>query len=267
MLEIKAYSSVNTKCTADAQSWVLQMPVAALFIDKENNCYKGIRLISGQELFSHQLVMSPSFTVPLSSVFSSIRGLQGESSESSRRSEVEGLVARAVCITKVSIKAEFSNLLVVFPPRSLYPEQITSVRALQLGSGLAVCPPGLFVLYLSTMCNAGAQGKESLHAALNALGHLLSRNYESSATMEIGCVKEARSTLLWSAMYVQELTKVCLILPSGSSEVIISCPAPDGRLDYRDMLDSTVKLFYEMYPDGEFFPETEDDVKKMENDE
>ncbi|KAF6160920.1 hypothetical protein GIB67_025455 [Kingdonia uniflora] len=239
--------------------YVLRMPVTALLIDKESNCYKGVRLASGQELFSHHLVMSPSFTVPLSSTISSIRDVQGDSSESSSRSDVEGLVARAVCITRVSIKPDLSNLLIIFPPRSLYPEQMTSVRALQLGSGLAVCPPGLFVLYISTMCDAVAQGKELLHAAMNALAHLLSRKHESSTTMESDCVEEDGPNFLWSAIYVQELRK-------GSSEIIVSCPTPDGRLDYRDMLDSTIKLFHEMYAEVEFFPETED-AENAENDE
>ncbi|KAF6168423.1 hypothetical protein GIB67_004975 [Kingdonia uniflora] len=83
----------------------------------------------------------------------------------------------------------------------------------------------LFGTFQLCVCDAVVQGKESLHDAMNALTHPLSRNYGSSATMESGCVDKARPNLLWSAIYAQELTK-------GSSEVIIRCPTQDGLQIY-----------------------------------
>ncbi|XP_077209785.1 rab escort protein [Tasmannia lanceolata] len=245
--------------------YVLRMPVTSLLIDKENGHYKGVRLASGQDLFSHHLIIDPSFIVP-PSVLSTTSDLQNENSEGSNVRVVRNSssplpkIARGVCITSHSIQPDLFNLLVVFPPRSLFTEQVTSVRALQLGSNVAVCPPGLFVLYFSTLCDDAVQGKESLQAAMNALFMLPVSNNMESSTSEIneGAEIESKPTLLWSATYVQELTE-------HWSDTISSCPMPDGNLDYRDLLESTIKLFHKMYPQEELFPEsttpdnTEDD--------
>ncbi|KAL0305315.1 UNVERIFIED_CONTAM: Rab escort protein 1 [Sesamum calycinum] len=44
--------------------YVLRMPVVAVLLDKDNGTYKGVKLVSGQELFSPQLIVAPSFTFP-----------------------------------------------------------------------------------------------------------------------------------------------------------------------------------------------------------
>lgn len=68
---------------------------------QHNGKYKGVRLGSGQDIFSHHLVVNPSFTIPRHSV----------------PSDPKGKVARAVCITSTSLKSDVSNFLVVYPPR------------------------------------------------------------------------------------------------------------------------------------------------------
>ncbi|KAF8411066.1 hypothetical protein HHK36_003605 [Tetracentron sinense] len=231
--------------------YVLRMPVTALLIDKGSRHYKGVRLASGQDLFSHQLIVDPSFIVPSPSVLP-LPDLLQESSESSSLREVKVKVARGVCITRHSIKPDLSNLLVVFPPRSLYSEQVTSIRALQLDSNLAVCPSGLFVLYLSALCDDTNQGKKLLHAAMDALFTVsISENPENSAApvQSEGIEGEVKPSLLWSAMYIQELA-------TDSSEAINSAPMPDGNLNYMNLLDATVKMFHNMYPEEGFFVET-----------
>ncbi|KAL5726536.1 hypothetical protein ACHQM5_009574 [Ranunculus cassubicifolius] len=223
--------------------YVLHMPVRGLLFDKESREYKGLRLVSGQEVFSNQLVMGPSLSVPSQSVFSSLSKLPDKIFKEPILRDVTGQVARAVCISRASIKPEISNLLVVFPPKSLSSKQLTSVRALQLCSDASVCPPNLFVWYLSTLCDDAGQGKESLRAAIDVL-------VKCSASKKIENENvEALPTLLWSALYSQQLTKV-------SSDAISMCPTPDGNLDYRDMLESTEKLFQKLYPNEEFMPET-----------
>ncbi|XP_043721508.1 rab escort protein 1-like [Telopea speciosissima] len=218
--------------------YVMRMPVTSVLLDKESRRYKGVRLASGQDLFSHELVMDPSFTVSLPSLLSPSSNLQHENAE--------GKVARGICVIRGSIKPDLSNLLVVFPPRSLCPEQVTSVRALQLGSNMAVCPSGLSVVYLSALCNDAAQGKELLRAAMNVLFPLsISKNFESSASE--GTEGESKPTLMWSSIYIQELA-------TGSSEAINFCPMPDGALDYRELLESTRQLFQKIYPQEELFP-------------
>lgn len=68
---------------------------------QHNGKCKGVRLGSGQDIFSHHLVVNPSFTIPRHSV----------------SSVSKGKVARAVCITSGSLKSDVSNFLVVYPPR------------------------------------------------------------------------------------------------------------------------------------------------------
>ncbi|XP_015576358.2 rab escort protein 1 isoform X1 [Ricinus communis] len=225
--------------------YVLRMPVVALLMDKNNGNYKGIRLASGQEIYSQKLVLDPSFTVPSSPsdplhesfCFLSVR-------------DVKQKVARAICITKCSLKPDTSNFLAVYPPRSLYPEQSTSIRALQMGGNLAVCPTNMFILYLSALCDDVHQGKKLLNTAMNAL--LSSTDSENPESCSTGQTEntEVQSMLLWSALYIQELTTV------GQFDSISSTSMPDGNLDYNDVLDSAKKLFQKMYPNEEFFPET-----------
>ncbi|KAK9284815.1 hypothetical protein L1049_023992 [Liquidambar formosana] len=229
--------------------YVLRMPVTALLMEKSSGHYKGVRLASGQDLFSRQLVLDPSFVVSLPLASSSPDFLQ-EISLDFRLKSAQGKVARGICIARSSLKPDVSNLLVVYPPRSLYPEQATSIRVLQIGSNLAVCPSGMFVLYLSALCDDADQGKKLLHAAMNALFTPdVSGNPENSSSVQCENTEEVKSTLLWSALYMQELNM-------ASFESISFTPMPDGNLNYNGVLDATMKLFKKMYPDEEYFPET-----------
>ncbi|XP_024021059.1 rab escort protein 1 isoform X2 [Morus notabilis] len=223
--------------------YVLRMPVLSLLMGKESGRYKGVRLASGQDLFSDQLVLDPTFTVPSppDSLRKSVEGLNLR--------DVKGKVARGICVIASSLKPNMSNFLVVYPPRSLYPEQNTSIRAVQIGGGLAVCPSGMFVLYFSALCDDAERGKNLLRAAMSALLKIPdSENAESSSEVQNENA-EVKPTLLWSATFIQELI-------TGEFGYISSTPMPDGNLHYSDLLDATMKLFHEMYPDGEFFPET-----------
>ncbi|XP_017977967.1 PREDICTED: rab escort protein 1 [Theobroma cacao] len=250
--------------------YVLRMPVTSLLVDKDSGCYKGVRLASGQDIFSKKLILDPSFTVPLPLGSPSPHPLQEKLPLFSLRDD-RGKVARGICITKTSLKPDVSNFLVVYPPRSLFPEQVTSIRLLQMGSNLAVCPPDMFVIYISALCTDDDQGKKLLHAVMNTLVTLpVSTNSESNAAVQSESAEsggaalnetaessftdqndlgEGKPTLLWSALYIQKLTL-------GQVDFICSGPMPDGKLNYNDLLDATVKLFQEIYPDEEFFPET-----------
>lgn len=238
--------------------YVLRMPVISLLMDKGSGNYKGVKLSSGQELFSHQLVLDPSFTVssPLSN--SPSDKLQDSSHVFGLR-DMEGKVSRGICISKGSLKRDVSNCLVFYPPRSLYAEQVTSVRVLQIGSNLAVCPSGMFVFYLSALCEDDSQGKKSLHAVINALFSIpVSGSPENSLVEQSENTEEVKPTLLWSAFYMQELTV-------GSLESVSSTPMPDVSLNYNSLLNATKKLFQKMYPTEEFFPVTSSEKIEEDN--
>ncbi|KAI3933891.1 hypothetical protein MKX01_028217 [Papaver californicum] len=230
--------------------YVLHMPVTALLLSKDNGDCKGVRLASGQEILSQHLVINPSVTGPSPPLLPRTPNLPEECSESDDKREAIEKVARGICIIRGSIKSDLSNLLVIFPPRSLCSEQVSSIRVLQLGSGLSVCPSGMFVLYLSTLCDDVIQGKKSLRAAMNVLvAPPLSENPEDTSSLQSDNVGDAKPTLLWNATFIQELEK------ASSGGAITCCPTPDGNLDYRNILESSVKLFRQIYQE-EFFPET-----------
>ncbi|KAI9194501.1 hypothetical protein LWI28_006592 [Acer negundo] len=238
--------------------YVLRMPVISLLKDEDSGSYKGVRLASGQDIFSQKLVLDPSFTVPGPLASAPCEQIQ-DSFQVLSLIDNKVKVARGICITKSSLKPDISNCLVFFPPRSLFPEQVTSIRVLQLSSNLAVCPLGMFVLYFSALCDEVNQGKKLLHTALNALLKLLvSGNAENSSTVQSEDTEHVKPTLLWSALYIQELTK-------GQIESVSSTPMPDGNLNYNDLLDATEKLFQNMYPNEEFFPETSEPENSEEN--
>ncbi|KAI3856156.1 hypothetical protein MKW92_044648 [Papaver armeniacum] len=229
-----------------------RLPVIALLLSKENGDDKGVRLASGQEILSQHLVINPSVTAS---------NMPEECSESDDRGEVIEKVARGICIIRGSIKSNFSNLLVIFPPRSLCSEQVSSIRLLQLGSGLSVCPSGMSVLYLSTLCDDAIQGKNSLHASMNFLvAAPLSENPQDTSSKESENVGDAKPTLLWKATFVQELEK------ASSRGAITSCPAPDGNLDYRNILESSEKLFHQIYQE-DFFPKPSASEKTEDDDD
>ncbi|KAM0941561.1 putative GDP dissociation inhibitor, FAD/NAD(P)-binding domain superfamily [Dioscorea sansibarensis] len=221
--------------------YVLRMPVVSLLMDEENKLCKGVRLTSGQEILSSQLVMNPSFAVQNSELH------MQSAPEGLNSSSLLGKVARGVCVTNCSVQLELSNILLIFPPRSLHSDQLASVRALQLSSNVSVCPQGYFVVYLSTLCDDAILGKECLHAAINAL--FRSSGSDTSTSSNNGD-PEPKPTLLWSSVYIQEISQ------ASCDAAICSCPTPDGNLDYRHILETTKKLYHSMYPDEEFFPES-----------
>ncbi|EYU23207.1 hypothetical protein ABFS82_03G020400 [Erythranthe guttata] len=223
--------------------YVLRMPVVAILNDKDSGEYKGIKLVSGQELFSPKLIIAPSFTIPSTPNHDA----QVANSDDVSLSDTKK-VARGICITKHSLNTQVANCLVFFPPRSLYLEQSTSVRVLQLSSNVAVCPSGMFVTYLSAMCDDNVQGKKLLNAAINALFSVpISGNSENSGASNLSEHAEEKPCLLWSTLYIQELT-------TGGLDSISKTPMPDEHLHYTDLLDATEKIFKEIYPNEEFFP-------------
>ncbi|KAI3798784.1 hypothetical protein L1987_34063 [Smallanthus sonchifolius] len=236
--------------------YVLRMPVISVLLHKDSGNYKGVKLVSGQEITSNKLVMDPSFTVT-----SSPSESPQDVSKFFDAGTISGKLARGICITKSSLKPDASSCLVIYPPRSLYPDQATSIRVLQLGSSLAVCPSGMFVFYISVVCDNALEGKKSLHAAIDSLfsAHT-SGTTDSCSTDQIDST-EVKPTLLWSALYVQDLFE-------GLMGPVVMTPTPDGNLNYNDLLHTTSKLFQQLYPDDEFFPETSntDSSDKLEDD-
>ncbi|KAM0955305.1 hypothetical protein EV1_023465 [Malus domestica] len=223
-----------------------RVPVAVL-MDKDSGQYKGVRLASGQNLYSDQLVMDPTFKVP-SLPISSPPDVRASPQVLSLKHD-KRKVARGICITTSSLKPDISNCLLVYPPGSLYPEQDASIRAIQIGGSSAeVCPKGMFVVYFSVLCDDAKQGKMLLHDAMNALLKLaLSGNpYDRTLDSEDA---EVKPTLLWSMLYVQELS-------TDEQGYFLSTPMPDANLDYNDLIDSTAVLFQTLYPHEEFFPGT-----------
>ncbi|OAY73852.1 Rab proteins geranylgeranyltransferase component A [Ananas comosus] len=221
--------------------YVLRMPVVSLLIDREKSEYVGVRLATGQDIFSSQLVMEPSCQVPPSLSLS----------EDLNTSSSTGNVARGVCITSSSLERDSSSVLVVFPPKSLYSEQLTTIRVLQLSSNVAVCPPGLFMVYLSTPCNDAIIGKDYIKAAIHALfaTNTLGSSEGSVEPNTEDKESETRPTVLWSCVYVQELAQ-------GSFGPVCLSTLPDEHVDYRNIIESTKELFSKMYSQAEFLPQT-----------
>ncbi|KAE8703822.1 HMG1/2-like protein-like [Hibiscus syriacus] len=248
--------------------YVLRMPVIALLVDKDSGCYKGVRLASGQDIFSQKLIIDPTFKATLPSGSSPPPPLQAKLPFFSQKHD-RGKIVRGICITTTSLKPDMSNFLVVYPPRSLFPEQVTSIRLLQIASNLAVCPPGMFMLYISALSNDDNQGKKLIHAVMNTLLTVPRINSESNAAAQSETAEssstgpsdpgEGKPTLLWSALYSQELTL-------GQADFICSTPMPDGKLNYDDLIDAAVKLFKEIYPEEEFFPQTSSENPEDDDD-
>ncbi|MED6220142.1 hypothetical protein PIB30_041990 [Stylosanthes scabra] len=236
--------------------YVLRMAVTSLLMDKVTGCYKGVRLVSGQDLYSHQLILDPSFVIP-SLLSSSLADFPREKIQLLSQRELKGMVARGICITRSSIKPDLLNCSVVYPPRSLYPEQVMSVRALQIGSNLAVCPAGTFILYFSTVCNDADEGKKLLKAAMNALLKPPVSVNSGSIPVVQSDNEDVQPIVLWNAFYIQKVFK-------GKFDSLTSAPTPDGNLNYADILDATEKLFSQMYPDQAFFPKTESPEDTMD---
>ncbi|KAF8700452.1 hypothetical protein HU200_034392 [Digitaria exilis] len=121
---------------------------------------------------------------------------------------------------------------------ALEEQQIAAIRVLQLSSNLAVCPPGMFMVYLSTPCADTSTGTQCIKKAIDALfapqasdpleGHL----EETSENNE-----DLKPTVIWSCVYAQEIME-------GTSSSLLSCPTPDEHLDYRSILDSSKKVLH-----------------------
>ncbi|KAA0052917.1 rab proteins geranylgeranyltransferase component A 2 [Cucumis melo var. makuwa] len=224
--------------------YVLRMPVVALLKDKSNEQYKGVRLASGQDIFSQQLVLDPCFIVP------QLFKLSLESLQDVSLRDVNRKVARGICITKRSLVSDVKNCLLVYPPKTLFPEQVSSVRVLQIGGNLAVCPEDMFVIYISTLCDNANQGKEMVREAMNAIMSLFVSDCPDSSSVDQDTNAEGKELdLLWSALYVQESSV-------GQFGTVSFTPMPDGNLNYDDLLDATFELFQKMYPNEELFLET-----------
>lgn len=201
-------------------------------------------MASGQDIFSQQLVLDPCFIVP--QLFKlSLESLQDVSSR-----DVNRKVARGICITKHSIVSDVKNCLLVYPPKTLFPEQVSSVRVLQIGGNLAVCPEDMFVIYISTLCDSANQGKEMVRAAMNSITLLFVSDCPDSSSVDQDTNAEGKDLdLLWSALYVQESSV-------GQFGTVSFTPMPDASLNYDDLLNATFELFQKMYPNEELFPET-----------
>ncbi|KAL9267755.1 Rab escort protein 1-like protein [Drosera capensis] len=206
--------------------YVLRMPVVAVLVDKGNARRVGIRLASGQDLFSQQIVSDTVFSVPRPSDLS-----LSDTPADQGPIEIKEKIARGICITRKPLNSDASNLLAVYPPRSLYPEQAASVRVLQVGSSLAICPKDI---------NAD-EGKKLLNAAIAALSTSGSTksNFcgEDSSFSQSEDVGDAKPNLIWRTIYVQEVTE-------GSCGSVSSSFSPDGELGYDDLIDATQKVFH-----------------------
>ncbi|KQJ85603.1 hypothetical protein BRADI_4g00510v3 [Brachypodium distachyon] len=211
--------------------YVLQMPVTGLLMGKENQHYVGTRLASGQDIRCQQLILDASYKIPS-------LDLPSDASDSNPPRKV----ARGICILRRSVKPGLSNVLVVFPPKSLQEQQVATVRVLQLSSSVAICPPGMFIVYLSIPCADAFTGKLCINKAIEVLVHFQASN-GSEGHLETASKdnEDVKPGLIWNCAY-------------GTSGTVLSCPMPDESLDYRNMLESTKKLFADTYPDEEFLP-------------
>ncbi|XP_027153231.1 rab escort protein 1-like [Coffea eugenioides] len=227
---------------------ITQMPVVGLLVDKDVGNYKGVKLVTGQELFSHHLILAPTFVIPpgLTTPSVSPQDVYYDFVQQDAREKV----VRGICITDNSFKPDVANCLVFYTPKSLCPDQMTSVRIFQLSSNVRACPSGMFVVYLSTICGDVVQGKRSINAAIEALfSTSVSGNSEDNSRdpLRENTVVKVKPTLLWSTLYIQELIM-------GGFDCVSSTPMPDGNLQYSHVVDAALKLFQKMYPDDEFFP-------------
>jgi len=87
-----------------------------LMISQATGNYKGVRLASEQELYSHKLILASSFVFQLPPPHSSPGAQQNVYCDFGSKNTTEKL-ARSVCITKHSLKLDKANCLAFFPPR------------------------------------------------------------------------------------------------------------------------------------------------------
>jgi hypothetical protein len=169
--------------------YVLRRGIRALLLDKASRRLKGVVTSTGQRIHTSKLVMAPGLFEPLhtpqsGTTFTDCRRAEavsagGESSgaSSSRASAVGDAVpleapcvCRCVCITDAPLTSGQSNILVVFAPRSLSgATPSNSVRALQAGEGISICPPGRFLVQMSMLGSEARSAKEDLQPVVEAL--------------------------------------------------------------------------------------------------
>lgn len=100
----------NIFCLSD-----MQTPFCLSFF-QDSKSYKGVKLSSGQDLFSQKLVLDPSFVVPSGMTNTSLDILQ-DSSVIFGSKNINQKVARGICIAKTPLKPDVSSCLVFFPPK------------------------------------------------------------------------------------------------------------------------------------------------------
>lgn len=83
---------------------------------QDSKSYKGVKLSSGQDLFSQKLVLDPSFIIPSGMANTSLDILQ-DSSVIFGSKNINQKVARGICIARTPLKPDVSSCLVFFPPR------------------------------------------------------------------------------------------------------------------------------------------------------
>lgn len=72
------------------------------------------------------------------------------------------------------------------------------------------------MLYLSALCDNAHQGKKLLNAAINSLFTCPDPVTRENSSVDRIENTELKPTLLWSALYIQELTTVCFLTFIGS---------------------------------------------------
>ncbi|XP_024532569.1 rab escort protein 1 [Selaginella moellendorffii] len=219
--------------------YVLRMPVTSVIRDKETKQFKGIRAQSGQLLYSDKIVLGASFNKWGSHL---VEEMQRPDSKTPSL-----LLGRYVCITDTSLLSGKSNLLLIFPPRSVSGEcNPNPVRVLQLGS-TAVCPDGKYVIQISTVAGSGSVAK----AALDGVVKLLL--FQSGSEEDLTSILEpdlCKPKLLWSGFFTEKLH-------STSSQVIDNrigvCAQPGPEAGYESVVEYTEKVFHQLFGNEEWF--------------
>lgn len=73
-------------------------------------------------------------------------------------------------------------------------------------------------MYLSTLCDDDIQGKKSLHAAMNTIFSVPISETPENSSNDKSEDTEVKPTLLWSALYIQEMTTVCFSFLSSTTK-------------------------------------------------
>lgn len=87
-----------------------------MHILQELGNYKGVKLVNGKKLFSHQLILAPSFVIPAELTSSPSLCPQDGYYDFGLKDAKEKVV-RGICITESSLKPDVANCIVFYPPR------------------------------------------------------------------------------------------------------------------------------------------------------